>query len=225
MKTLTSILFLSVIILTGCSSTQQAYKRNIEMYFENELDVLLTDQQVSDSPNDLIYIKVADRPVVTMGLAFIESNQYKWISADDALLVTQYGRAIRTRGFGQDLIYTSNLDSDPLKKSDNVQTGESWQRTVDFATHQFGTSFYSHFSRSSDTTLIIQQREFQIIRIDEEVNFNSQSLGESTWMNSFWYDKKSGNLLKSRQKTTPKAEVIDITYISRALRVHKDSHE
>jgi hypothetical protein len=56
----------------------------------------------------------------------------------------------------------------------------------------------------------------------EKVNFlapaNFMRLN-TTWENHFWYDKQSGELLKSIERTSPLSEPLEIIYLSRIARL------
>lgn len=207
-------------LLMSCSSTQKAYLNNINTYLDMSADIKLTDAEITAKQVDLIYVKSGERALATMALAFIEAGSYKWVSQDDAVIVTQDGRIKRTAGFDKDLIYVGNLASDPIKLKNNTKDGESWKRVIDAEDSYFGVYVQSHFNVLENTFLTIQNKSFTTVNIVEAIEFNSVTHGSAEWENQFWFDQQSGLLLKSIQKQTPNADIIEISYVSRALRLH-----
>ncbi|GAB5382365.1 MAG: lipoprotein GfcB [Aliiglaciecola sp.] len=217
-------LIFSSCFLFACSSTQQAYIQNVKLYFDGQVGVSLSDQEIVDSPVDLLFIKSGQRPVATMALAFIERGRYKWLSSDNAMLITENGRIVRSLGFKNDLLAITNLSSDPLKTSfTGIGQSEVWQRYIDSEPDQFGVVARSKFNIESNKEIEIQGHLFTVDVVSENVMFDSVKHGKDEWQNTFWYHSETKKLLKSNQKVTPDSDVFDITYVSRALRLLEPS--
>jgi hypothetical protein len=210
---------ISFLSLSGCSTTQQAYIQNIKMYLDSDINVTVSNDDIRQSKADLIYVVIGERPRATMALAFIENGQYKWLSQDKAMFITENGRLVRTVGLAHNLIYVSNLSNDPLKMPSVDNTNVKWNRVIDTELGDYGTQLSSQTSMIDKELLLIQQKEFVTTKFTELVKYQSALNGDATWTNIFWYDKASGQLLKSSQKTSAQSETIEITYISRAIRL------
>lgn len=181
--------------------------------------IQLTEEEVIASKADLIYIISGERPQATMALAFIEDGNYKWVSRDNAVFVMQKGRLKRTSGLERDLLHVTSLESDPIKDGANLKHGATWARHLDSEDNSFGVKLESQFQVKNDSSISIQNKSFRTVQITELVSFESSAYGNDEWINTFWFHKESGELLKSIQKNTPDADIYNITYISRAVRL------
>jgi hypothetical protein len=219
------IILIPVFFLSACSSTQQAYLQNIDIYFESNVDVALANEDIEQAGVDLIYVKNGERPIATMALAFIENGQYKWLSKDGAMFITQSGRIVRTVGLDRNLLYTSELTTDPLQHPNERIDGTIWSRIIDSEYQDYGADLESKFTMTTDTLLTIQGATFTVKKITEMVDYKSAALGDHHWTNIYWYHQDSGQLLKTFQKTSAKGERVEITYASRAIRLIGAEHE
>lgn len=214
------IFFTSLVFLSACSSTQTAYLQNVELYFSSKVDNTMSSEDIALAPYDLVYVKNGERPIATMALAFIENGDYKWLSSDNAMLITRNGRIIRTLGFTQNLIHTTNLDEDPINAGANIQENHPlWLRRIDSEFNDYGAELKSTFSVTNNTVLSIQGIEFPVQKVQESVAYNSAIYGNSSWVNTFWFHSASNQLIKSSQTISPNLDSIDLTYVSRALRL------
>lgn len=213
------LMLISLLYLSSCSNTQQAYIQNVEMYLDSGLNVTVSNNDIKQSKADLIYVKIGERPRATMALAFIENGQYKWLSQDKAMFITENGRLIRTVGLPHNLIYVSNLPNDPLKTSIANNSNSSWNRVIDTEFGDFGTQLSSETSIINNELLLVQQQEFVTTKHVELVRYKSALNGDDVWTNAFWFHQGTGQLLRSSQKTSSQSEAIEITYISRAIRL------
>lgn len=209
----------SFFFLSGCSTTQQAYLQNIKMYLDSDVNVTVSNEDIIQSKVDLIYVEIGERPRATMALAFIENGRYKWLSQDKAMFITENGRLVRTLGLTHNLIYVSNLSNDPLKTSTASNDALQWNRFIDTDFGDFGTQLTSQTSIVDNELLLVQQEEFVTTKYTELVRYQSALSGDDVWINTFWFHPASGQLLKSSQKTSSQSEVVEITYISRVIRL------
>jgi hypothetical protein len=213
------IVVISILFVTACSTTQQAYIRNVEMYFESNTAVNLSTEEIRQSAADLIYVKNGDRSQVTMALAFIENEQYKWVSRDGVMFITENGRLVRTLNLDKNLLYVSNLLLDPLALPSFYDKDLQWDRVIDTQHGEYGVNVSSSTSVFINQLVDIEDAQLMTKKYLETVHYNNQKHGKHTWINTFWLDQSSGQLLKSSQKMSPHSNAIEITYISRALRL------
>ena len=205
--------------MASCSSTQKAYIKNVNIFLDVKDGIQLTDEDIKTSKADLVYILSGERPGATMALAFIENGEYKWVSRDNVVFVMQNGRMKRTAGLNRDLLYISNLENDPLKNGGALTDGSTWVRHLDAENDCFGVRLTSDFEITRGSIISIQDENFRTVKVTELVSFQSNAQDDDHWINTFWYDENSGQLLKSIQKNSPEADVYDITYVSRAVRL------
>lgn len=213
------ILVLFSLLITACSTTQHAYIRNFEMYFESNEDIKLTAESVRDSAADLIYVQIGKRAQITMALAFIENGEYKWVSQDGVMFITKNGRLVRTVGLDRNLLYSSNLANDPLNLPSSYKQTVKWDRVIDTEFGEYGVKLSSDTSIIINQSIIIQNSALITKKYSEKVKYNSAKDGKRKWQNSFWIHQSSGQLLKSSQKISLYGETVEIAYISRAARL------
>ena len=84
---ITLIALLSVLFISGCSGTYQAYYNTLKLVFAEFPNSQLSLTDVEQSKIDLIAVKRGDRPQIVMALAYLEDGQHKWVSADNAMLI------------------------------------------------------------------------------------------------------------------------------------------
>lgn len=71
-----------------------------------------------------------------MVLAFDENGQQKWVTQDQATIVTQHSRIVKTLLGGDNLFEVNNLAEDPLIKPNQIVDGASWTRTMGWIEHK-----------------------------------------------------------------------------------------
>lgn len=217
------IILLFVLLLGACSATQQAYIQNFKLYFDGQEGVELTEQEIINSPIDLLYVKNGDRPYATMALAFIENEQYKWLSKDDVMFITQKGRLVQTLGLSENLIYLSNADEDYLNNwLEKSAVKRRWNRTIDTQLEgrsDYGAKLSSSMQLNKNVEIMIQNKAYSTHHIVETVSYESVLYGKGSWVNEFWFGSESQQLLKSVQIISPQMDSVEIIYVSRALRL------
>ncbi|WP_157884310.1 YjbF family lipoprotein [Paraglaciecola hydrolytica] len=215
-------IFILLSLLSSCSSTHQAYLRTLKLAFDESQDIILQTNDISQSPVDLIYVKKGSFPTIVLALAFIENDEYKWISSDKASLIEQNGRIIKTLSLDHNLDFVTADVEDPLIHPLAIKDSATWQREIDFDGSHFGVQLDSVFSQKGSQVLAILEQNIEVVLIEERVRVienNDHDFSESEWLNQFWLNKSSGRVIRSNQKITPNSDFVDITYISRALRL------
>ena len=212
-----------VFLLTACSSTQEAYLQNFRLYMESNKGIALSNEQVTSSSVDLIYVKNGERPVATMGLAFIENGRYKWLSSDNVMIETAEGSLVRTLGLINNLVHVSHIEQAPsLLNESLINQKITWTRRIDIehiSGNDFGVLVRSEISPPLNTTLTIQGIPFSVRKVEEHVSYRSELYGSQEWKNTFWFNRNTNQLLQSSQTIAPNMDKLDITYVSRALRL------
>ena len=101
--------------------------------------VQLTDDDIQNMPYASQYMQLNGGPQLFVVLAFAEDGQQKWVTQDQATLVTQHGRLVKTLLGGDNLIEVNNLAADPLIKPAQIIDGATWTRTMGWTKYQPGT--------------------------------------------------------------------------------------
>jgi hypothetical protein len=225
-------LVVSVLILiftSSCSGTYRAYYQTLKIAFSETNDADMTSAEVTESRIDVISVKRGDRPSSILALAYLEDGQHKWISSDNAMLIMEKGRIIRSLGLSDDLLYLSNLDIDPLKSLSHSAITKhepkqvTWTRISDRSGDEYGYTTESTFSQARQDTVQALSLNIDAILYIEYVTYKAPAnylrLSKS-WENLYWYNK-TGDLIKSVQKISPISETLEITYLSRIERTNQ----
>ncbi|MBS1207544.1 MAG: hypothetical protein H6R25_4443 [Proteobacteria bacterium] len=147
--------------------------------------VQLTDEDILDMPYASQYMQLNNGPQLFVVLAFDENGQQKWVTQDQATIVTQHYRIVKTQLGGDNLIEVNNLASDPLAKPNQIIDGASWTRTMGWTEHKqvrYATARSVFHWNGTDTVKLAN--DVTAVRIlDEDVTTD-----EKSWRNRFWVD-------------------------------------
>lgn len=215
------MLLTSVSLLTACAGTYRAYIDTLSYAFSPQVDAKLSLAQVHAATSDLLYIRNGERPQAVMALAYIENGQQKWVSADQALLVLAQGRIVKTAGLEHDLVYTSNLPSDPLNLTLAELNNARWHRLTDWQHGEYGYAIESDFRVGNSEQLTVEQQSLLTIKVVERARMVTEPnllRFDREWQNEYWFAADSGVLVKSRQRVAPFAEKVELFFISRFAR-------
>ncbi|MEH6711509.1 MAG: YjbF family lipoprotein [Paraglaciecola polaris] len=208
---------------TSCSGTYHAYYDTLQIAFSEPQDASMTPEQVSASKIDVMSVKRGERPTAIMALAYLENGQHKWVSGDNAMLILEKGRVVRTLGLDKNLLYLSNTESDPLKTLPLQSTASAWQRSADWSEDEYGYPIRSSFSEPRSETLHILNKNINTTLYVESLDYDAPAdyiRLNREWQNFYWFDKQSGTLVKSTQTLSPVSEAIEFIYVSRIARLN-----
>lgn len=211
-----------LLVLTGCAGTYYSYLDTLKLAFASNEDVNLTLQQVRSAPSDLLYVRHGERSQAAMALLRLEAGQHKWVSADNALLIMEHGRIVRTAGFNNDLLYLSNTTADQIRQPGAINADSHWLRLADWQNGEYGYVLQSRFSLQADQRVTFFGHDINTTLVIEQVNYDNQAnylRFDQQWQNYFWFDAASGTLIKSEQQLAPFTERLEMTYISRIARL------
>lgn len=220
------VLLTFLMLISGCGGTYHAYYQSLKLGFSSPAERNISLEYVRNSAIDLMQIEKGDGANVILALAYIESGQHKWVSRDQAMLVLEQGRIVRTLGFSKNLIYLSDRIYDPLKHlSHNIfqpTSQKTWVRNADWDNDEYGYQISSTFVDGGEQTLDILSRNISTKLIVEELKYLAPTnfiRTNSTWKNYFWFETTSGELIKSIQLLSPLEEELEMVYLSRIARI------
>ncbi|MEI8672042.1 YjbF family lipoprotein [Vibrio sp. SA48] len=204
-----TLLSLGLMTASGCSTKFSSINDSIKFAAFGVDDVTLTKQQIEQIPYLSSYVTLNDKAQIFMVLAFIDINpvsnakQYKWLSSDRAMIVTENGRIIKTVNMP-----SANLDNLlPLKNFPSLTSNDKWQAQYDWQPgYQFGQ--LATISTRQVTTEYIESVLWQKNTTiwQENVQFNNSG---KSMNNTFWVDS-DGNVVKSSQWLIPDALKVDM---------------
>lgn len=212
-------LFLTSMVIAGCSSTNRAYFDTLKLAFSQQ-DNEVTIEQVRQTKGDLMAVRHGDRVQAIMALAFIENGLNKWVSADHAILSMHHGVISQSHGFANDLVFHSNLTQNPL--AETASGKREWNYTTDVEEYGYGLVVSSRWQRGDSASLTIFGEVFAVNVIEQHVTYpGALPFYEAnlSWVNRYWVSTESGEILKSQQQVSPVGEQFVMVYLSRAQRL------
>lgn len=213
---------LVLLTLTACAGTYHSYVDTLKLAFSTTPDAELTLDEVQQSQYDLLYVTHGERAQAVMVLMHLEAGQHKWVSADNAMLIMKQGRLVRTLGFEHDLLHLTNTINDPVQRISTIQPDSSWLRLADWGNGEYGYTLRSSFEVMPAQELTVFQHTMSTTLVVEHVSYEDKAnywRFDGNWQNYFWFDSKTGTLLKSEQTLAPFWQPITMTYASRIGRL------
>jgi hypothetical protein len=141
------------------------------------------------------YMQLNNGPQLFVVLAFAENGQQKWVTQDQATVVTQHGRIVKTLLGGDNLLSVNNLNADPLTKPNQIVDGASWTRTMGWTEHKqvrYATARSTFHWQGSDTLTLAGDTTAVRVLVEEA------STDQASWQNHFWVDS-DGQIRQSEQ--------------------------
>lgn len=183
------------LLLQACSPSTKGLGHSLWESVWGSPGVQLTDDDIQNMPYASQYMQLNGGPQIFVVLAFSENGQQKWLTQDQAMLVTQHGRLVKTQLTGDNLLTVNNLDNDPLKHANQITDGATWTRTMGWTEHQqvrYATAT-STFRWDGGDTLTMAGTQTTVRILEEEV-----STSEAHWRNRYWVDSE-GQIRQSQQ--------------------------
>ncbi|WNO59396.1 YjbF family lipoprotein [Rheinheimera sp. MMS21-TC3] len=206
--------------LTSCAGTYHSYKDTLQLAFTRQPDASLTLAEVSNADFDFLYVTHGDRPQSVMALMFVEQGDLKWISSDQAMLITNNGRITKTLGFSNDLLKLTATTTDPIANWQAINEQSHWQRLVDWRAGEYGYSVSSSFKVETGHTINVFQQDIAVTKVIEYLDYATPAnflRFDQRWQNIFWFDASSGVLLQSKQ-LAPFTEPMQLIFVSKVAR-------
>jgi hypothetical protein len=131
-----------------------------------------------------------------------------WVASGKQVLLLRNGLAVRSIGLGLegDLDGTRLADDSPFKQGlHHVADGFTTRRWIDlYKGQEVGVIVNSRFSRRSEQTLRILDKEYTVLRVDEQIDAPAIGLSAT---NRYWVDPRDGFILQSEQQLTSQLRV------------------
>lgn len=191
-------LLLLCLLLQACTRTQLGIGETLKTAFTGVDDVTMTDERIQSSPYASMYLRVDNGQRIFVVLGYDENGQQKWITQDQSMLITRYGRVIKTLGFYDNLLDINNLQQDPLVKGLALTEGSRWTRTLSWTENQklrSGTAI-SLFFRDRDQVLNLAGQHIACRVYHEKVEMTATG---KSWENTFWMDASNGQIRQTMQ--------------------------
>ena len=188
-------LIMICLLLQACSSTTKGLGDSLWNSLFGTPGVHLTDDDIQNMPYASQYVQLNNGPQLFVVLAFAENGQQKWVTQDQATLVTQHGRIVKTLLGGDNLLEMNNLAADPLAKPNQIVDGASWTRTMGWTEYKQvrDATARSVFHWQGTDSVVVGGESTPVRVLDEEVETD-----QARWHNQYWIDSE-GQIRQSVQ--------------------------
>lgn len=102
-------IILICLLLQACSATTKGLGHSLWDSMFGTPGVHLTDDELQNMPYASQYMQLNDGPQLFVVLAFDENGQQKWVTQDQATIVTQHSRIVKTLLGGDNLLEVNNF--------------------------------------------------------------------------------------------------------------------
>ena len=204
-------------LLAGCTSTQQGMIDTVNSAVWGPEDVTVSDAKIQSIPFSTQYLRLNGGQRIFVGLGYIEQGNSKWLTQDNAMLVTHQGRLLKTvKLHGSNLSAVTSTAPDPLVDAKNLKPGQTWSRTIRWSEGDrlYSAALTSRFVRADkDQVLHIAGKAIPCEVWYEEV----QSVApDAQWRNTFWIDAQNGQVRQSYQMLGAGTYPVEMTMLKPA---------
>ncbi|WP_236195210.1 YjbF family lipoprotein [Pseudomonas glycinae] len=208
MKTLkVGVCLMAAVLLSGCNPLMSASLNNLKsaVIGPDELDV--SAEQVAGVKYPQLKLTTPSGSGVLALVREREDLQF-WVASGKQVLLMRDGLAMRTVGLGVDgdLDGTRLSDDSPFKRGlHRITDGYTSRRWIDlYKGQEVGILVNSRFFRKSLETLDILDKEYSVLRVDEQIDAPAIGLRAT---NRYWVDPVDGFIVQSEQQLTSQLRV------------------
>lgn len=209
----------AAVLLSGCNPLMSASLNNLKaaVVGPDEVDVTAAEVAAVDYPQ--LKLTTPSGSGVLALMREREDLQF-WVASGKQVLLLRDGLAVRSIGLGLegDLDGTRLADDSPFKRGlHHVADGFTTRRWIDlYKGQEVGVIVNSRFSRRSETTLNILDKDYAVLRVDEQIDAPAIGLRAT---NHYWVDPRDGFILQSEQQLTTqlRVKVVQLTPARRHL--------
>lgn len=194
-------------LLCGCNPLMNASMTNFKAAVSGPDDVDVTAAQVAQVKFPQLILTT---PTGSGVLAMVRERgdlQF-WVASGKQVLLLRDGLAVRTVGLGfdGDLDGTRLAAVSPFKQGlHTLPEGYTSQRWIDlYRGSEVGVTLNSRFSRKAMETLEILDKEYAVLRVDEQIDAPAIGLRAT---NHYWVDPEDGFIVQSEQQLTTRLRI------------------
>ncbi|SDO29949.1 Group 4 capsule polysaccharide lipoprotein gfcB, YjbF [Pseudomonas reinekei] len=197
----------AALLLCGCNPLMSASLNNLKSAVIGPDEVDVTPAQVAEVNYPQIKLTTPTGSGVLALVREREDLQF-WVASGKQVLLLRNGLAVRSVGLGLegDLDGTRLSDTSPFKQGlHQVADGYTSRRWIDlYKDQEVGVIVNSRFSRKSMDTLTILNKEYSVLRVDEQIDAPAIGLRA---INRYWVDPVDGFIVQSEQQLTSQLRV------------------
>lgn len=206
-------------LLSGCNPLMSASLNNLKAAVVGPDEVDVTAAEVAAVNYPQLKLTTPSGSGVLALMREREDLQF-WVASGKQVLLLRDGLAVRSIGLGLegDLDGTRLADDSPFKRGlHHVADGFTTRRWIDlYKGQEVGVIVNSRFSRRAETTLNILDKDYAVLRVDEQIDAPAIGLRAT---NHYWVDPRDGFILQSEQQLTTqlRVKVVQLTPARRHL--------
>lgn len=214
-----SFVFISCLLVSGCSSTFKAYQETLQLAVTTPDDIVLSVDDLAKRQTKALYIRRDHGQQLVLASVDNLLQQQIYRSLDEGSLRFDQGRLVAAQGFELDLqhTYPSRYQQLPAISS-ALKVGSSYSAQQAWSNPLYSGHVIQYRVTAKESELLdIQGWSFQTIRIDEQAT----AADGQTWLNQYWLDSETNIVLKSIQQPAPFWYRLECTFISDAYGLAK----
>ncbi|KAF2393920.1 YjbF family lipoprotein [Pseudomonas frederiksbergensis] len=208
MKTLkVGVGLIAAVLLCGCNPLMTASLSNFKAAVVGPDELEVTQAEVARVEFPQLTLTTPSGSGV-LAMVRERGDLQFWVASGKQVLLLRDGLAVRSIGLGVegDLDGTRLSATSPFKQGlHTLPDGYTSQRWIDlYRGSETGVILNSRFSRKSMETLDILNKEYAVLRVDEQIDAPAIGLRAT---NRYWVDPVDGFILKSEQQLTTRLRV------------------
>lgn len=189
----------SILLLFGCTQKLSDTSATAYQAIFGNSDIVLDKSSLEEIPYASSYFRINDGPQIFMVLALVDidprsgNKQLKWLSQDNAMIVTENGRIIKTLNLPDTNLvsFRSQLPLSNFDKDTTTSAFYDWQPNYQFNAQ---ATITTSFTNTEYITSMLWSGTTD--KWTETVTWDSE-----TYQNIFW--SAEGMVLKSKQWAIP----------------------
>ncbi|MBT2373303.1 YjbF family lipoprotein [Pseudomonas fluorescens] len=207
MRTLNVGVCVIAALLCGCNPLMNASLTNLKAAVSGPDELQATAAQVAQVEFPQLTLTTPSGSGV-LAMVRERGDLQFWVASGKQVLLLRDGLAVRTIGLGidGDLDGTRLAATSPFKQGlHTLPDGYTSQRWIDlYQGSEVGVTLNSRFSRKSMETLEILNKEYAVLRVDEQIDAPAIGLRAT---NRYWVDPVDGFIVQSEQQLTTQLRV------------------
>lgn len=203
--------FIVCVFLLGCSQKFQDTNSTIKEAFWGLDDVVINAEQVSELPYASLYARINHGQRILMVLAYVEPNsttgieQLKWLSSDNAMIVTENGRVVKTLRLPEaNLIALEGNIAAPEKLSKQWSASYDWQPNYQYENKAMVNA--SIIGQETVSSLLWQE---PTTVVQEHITFSKTRHS----VNNFYWLDNANQVVKTSQWVVPDKLFIELEFL------------
>ncbi|WP_315975347.1 YjbF family lipoprotein [Pseudomonas sp. 6D_7.1_Bac1] len=197
----TSAYLTMALLLCGCTPLMQASWDTLKASATGPASIELTHAQIDAVPYPQILVTTATSEGV-MAMTRQRGDLEFWVASGKQVLMMRDGLVVRSVGLGVSLDGTRFSGESPFKRGlQHLPDGYTSTRWIDiYDGYRVGIAVNSRFSIHDIESIRILDKDFALLRIDEQVEAPTLNFHAT---NHYWVDPRDGFILRSEQHLTP----------------------